>query len=820
MYRFLTFTGDSLVNNFFAPGIWICGRLSFSQKYLLVGFIMMIALTSLSLPLLFHADENSRIAFEERKGLKLFISQSDMLMELIMFRNQSISELTVRPTKELQERIENFIDVARQNKLKKPAERLRTVWMEIQNPKIGHDSRSRFAQFTNAINTLLTIIRDSARMHRMNIDQNLDAAFEMLTNRLPVILATLGNQQVTLAFNTLGLEPFELGAQAGLTESVTSLWAGVDQLIENRPNTLYLKGSLESLISGIARQQETADKFFAEPNSIFELQRLASANLEQARKLLYASAAEADGYLITSISRFHHARLIIASLLFGATAAISYLFASIYFSTLRSLKSLSEGTAAFCLGQLDSRITLDTQDELVLVARNFNTVATKFEHLLDVIREQNESRQRELETLVHARTAQLIEINAQLSAAGQKMQDELNVARFMQTAILPQEFPNQPDYSIHANMFAARELGGDFYDCFPFPDGRFGIVIADVSGKGVVAAFFMAVSRTVLLDQAVGGKSPAEVLASANNLLCERNPMDMFVTACYGIYQPRDGNFVYANAGHHPSLIRKTTGLVEVMPYSCDLALGVMAGATYINYTATLNRGDALLLYTDGVPEALSASGEPFGDEKLRSWFSKTVPEDNAATLVGNLVKEVESFVDGAEASDDLTCLILCRKKERSAIDENPVHVSDKRQLLDYKLPSALAEIAKLADVVENTLHDWPDLIFPVNLCLEELITNIIQHGLNGDCNRFISVKINISEDWLEIVLKDDAPPFDPFTEAPAPNLDVDLDNRFVGGLGIHIVKSMMDNTKAYYDGGNLIILFKTLKKRVKLWKS
>lgn len=137
-----------------------------------------------------------------------------------------------------------------------------------------------------------------------------------------------------------------------------------------------------------------------------------------------------------------------------------------------------------------------------------------------------------------------------------------------------------------------------------------------------------------------------------------------------------------------------------------------------------------------------------------------------------------------------------------------------KTLLLDYQLPAYLQELEKLAAAVEEALPEHPDLAFSVNLCLDELITNTILHGLQGAQNRLIRVRMNISAQLLEIFIKDDAPHFDPFLQAPIPDLDLDLDERQVGGLGVHLVKTLMDDVRTYYDGsGNLIVLLKTLRK-------
>ncbi len=137
-----------------------------------------------------------------------------------------------------------------------------------------------------------------------------------------------------------------------------------------------------------------------------------------------------------------------------------------------------------------------------------------------------------------------------------------------------------------------------------------------------------------------------------------------------------------------------------------------------------------------------------------------------------------------------------------------------KTLLLDYVLPAQLEELEKLAAAVEDALPERPDLAFSANLCLDELITNTVLHGLKGAEGRMIRVRMSMSAEWLEIIIKDDAPQFDPFVEAPEPDLDMDLDERQVGGLGVHLVKTLMDDARTYYDGsGNLIVLLKTLRK-------
>lgn len=146
-------------------------------------------------------------------------------------------------------------------------------------------------------------------------------------------------------------------------------------------------------------------------------------------------------------------------------------------------------------------------------------------------------------------------------------------------------------------------------------------------------------------------------------------------------------------------------------------------------------------------------------------------------------------------------------------VPPSTVAMTNKVLLLESSLPTRLSEIERLADAVSTALPDRPDLAFAANLCLEELITNIITHGLHGAPDRIIQVRMSMSNEWLEIILKDDAPPFDPFKEVPEPDFGIALEDRPIGGLGVHLVKTLMDDARAHYDGsGNLIVMLKTTR--------
>lgn len=270
---------------------------------------------------------------------------------------------------------------------------------------------------------------------------------------------------------------------------------------------------------------------------------------------------------------------------------------------------------------------------------------------------RNQAQQQDLQTLVRKLEAK----NEEIELVHQRVQEELNLARSVQLAILPQRFPRRPEWDVFACMHPARELGGDFYDVLMLGDGRLALLVADVSGKGVGAAFFMAVSRTVLIEAAVPVRPVGQVLAIANQLLCASNPMHLFVTACYGLYNPADGSFVYASAGHSAPLVRRKHGQVDSLPLTHDMALGVLPDEVYTEHRLELAPGDCLLMYTDGVPEAFSRREEAYGFDRLSNWLAGAHPVAEAQPMVQDLVGHIAEFVDGAEPSDDLTCLVLCR---------------------------------------------------------------------------------------------------------------------------------------------------------------
>jgi sigma-B regulation protein RsbU (phosphoserine phosphatase) len=257
--------------------------------------------------------------------------------------------------------------------------------------------------------------------------------------------------------------------------------------------------------------------------------------------------------------------------------------------------------------------------------------------------------------LVHAlRASQAKE--AALLAERERQASELRIAQSIQNGLLPKSLPENPRFRAHAMIEPAREVGGDLYDLFFLDDNRLALAIGDVSGKGVPAALFMAVTRTLMRALAFQIEAPAELLAELNKRLSEDNPSNMFVTLFFGVLDLRTGALIYASGGHNPPLLLSADNRAGMLPRVRGVALGVFAGAPYDEGAATLDAGEHVLLYTDGLTEAMNSGDELYGDDRAVATAARLARFD-PRQLIEALRRDVAEHVAGAEPSDDLTLL-------------------------------------------------------------------------------------------------------------------------------------------------------------------
>ena len=238
------------------------------------------------------------------------------------------------------------------------------------------------------------------------------------------------------------------------------------------------------------------------------------------------------------------------------------------------------------------------------------------------------------------------------------LQNELDVARTMQQDILPKSFPTSEAFDLYASMVPALSVGGDFFDVYEFPDGRIGVAIADVSGKGVPAAMFMMASRTLLKACAAISASTATVLERVNTMLSDENDAMTFVTLLYGIYDPRTKEFVYTNGGHNPPIIVKPNLTTELLESTGGIALGVMQGFKYRENTVIIEPGSMIVFYTDGVVEAEKENKELFEMDRFCEILQGATFKD-AEEVTNEVFSKVREFAGENPQSDDITCLVL-----------------------------------------------------------------------------------------------------------------------------------------------------------------
>ena len=251
-------------------------------------------------------------------------------------------------------------------------------------------------------------------------------------------------------------------------------------------------------------------------------------------------------------------------------------------------------------------------------------------------------------------TNTLLESRAKIEAT----ESELNVATKIQADMLPRSFLRRKEFELFASMEPAKEVGGDFYDFFMIDDDHLALVIGDVSGKGVPAALFMVISKTLIKDHAAMNCSPKELLEKVNNMLIESNEENMFVTVWFGILEISTGKITAANAGHEYPVLRSADGYFELLQDKHGLVVGVVEGICYHEYEIQLEKGDCLFVYTDGVPEATDKDNNLYGTDRMVDALNKDSLAD-PKTLITTVKKDVDSFVGNAPQFDDMTMLCI-----------------------------------------------------------------------------------------------------------------------------------------------------------------
>lgn len=386
-----------------------------------------------------------------------------------------------------------------------------------------------------------------------------------------------------------------------------------------------------------------------------------------------------------------------------------------------------------------------------------------------------------------------------IEEAKARFSKDLEIAKQIQHSSLPSVFPpypNRKDFSIFANMYPAKEVGGDFYDFYLVDENHLAFVIADVSGKGIPGAMFMMTSKTLIKSHTESGLAVNDVFTNVNTQLCENNEAGMFVTAWMGILDLKTGIVKFANAGHNPPLIKHADGTFEYLKSKANFVLAGMDGIRYKEQEIQLEKGDKIYLYTDGVTEAHNDKNELYGEERLLKCLN-SVKDKSVDDICQKIKEDVELFVGTAEQFDDITmlCVSFNEKTKDISITVNPTM-------------ETVSQIAAFVEEEMEKLEISPKISMKLMIAVDEIYSNIIRYSGATEA----TIKIEKNETELCLWFIDNGKPYNPL-DAEEPDITTSSEDRKIGGLGIFMVRKMLNNVEyKYIDGKNILKLTKVIE--------
>lgn len=419
------------------------------------------------------------------------------------------------------------------------------------------------------------------------------------------------------------------------------------------------------------------------------------------------------------------------------------------------------------------KVQINTGDELQELARSFQYMVEELDAYIKNLR--------------------------RVTAEKERIGAELNVARHIQSSMLPcifPAFPERHEFDIFATMTPAKEVGGDFYDFFLVDDDHLALVMADVSGKGIPAALFMMISKTLLKSASQNGLSPKGVLEKVNNQLCENNDAEMFVTVWLGILEISTGKMKCANAGHeYPAIMRKN-GEFELFKDKHGLVLAGMKDVRYREYELELNPGDRFFIYTDGVPEATDASNTLYGTDRMIEALNRS-KNGSCAQILEELYRDIDNFTKPADQFDDIT--MLCLEIKESA--------PDMKKISFFPTMDKLQEVTAFFEDILSKGNAPMKVIAQINVVVDEIFSNIVQYS----GATIVTLGCSLTENQVVLRFSDNGRPYNPI-DKPDPDTSLSAEEREIGGLGIFMVKKIMDEVSyEYKDGLNIFTVTKKL---------
>ena len=478
---------------------------------------------------------------------------------------------------------------------------------------------------------------------------------------------------------------------------------------------------------------------------------------------------ETEGYYIIAVMTQEEALYSMSAsvymLAFMETLVFAALFATIFVLikklVVSNIRKINKSLARITEGDLSVKVDVRDNEEFASLSDDINTTVSTLKRYID--------------------------------EAAARFDKDLEIAKKIQHSALPSVFPPYPhrkDFSIFASMDAAKEVGGDFYDFYLLDENHLAFVVADVSGKGIPGAMFMMTSKTLIKSHAESGLAVNDVFTQVNAQLCENNEAGMFVTAWMGILDLESGLIRYANAGHNPPVVRHKDGSYEYLKGKVNFVLAGMEGVQYKEQLLQLQQGDEIYLYTDGVTEAHDVEKQLFGEDRLLASLN-----DTAGMSVEAICKKVKADVDvfqgEAEQFDDITMLcVRLNEVENKLLSITPT----------------METVPQVAAFVEENLQQFAvpmKMTVKLMVALDEIYSNIVRYSGATEAQ----VRLKKEEDTVQLIFSDNGKPYNPL-DAEEPDVTASAEDRAIGGLGIFMVRKMMDNVEYMYkDGQNMLTL-------------
>ena len=466
----------------------------------------------------------------------------------------------------------------------------------------------------------------------------------------------------------------------------------------------------------------------------------------------------------------------------GLTSLFVFCTRAIY-QMVKPLKEFTDSVVSIAEGNLDTPLPdIHSEDELKQLRDSF-------------------------EYMQHSLKQHITDLQA-TTASKERLQSELKIAHDIQMGMIPTSFPQRQDLDLFASMTPAKEVGGDLYDFIIEGDELF-FIIGDVAGKGVPASLYMAVTRTLFRNLAGNYQSAANIVREMNHAIASTNDSYVFVTVFVGVLDMKTHYLTYCNAAHNAPVMITTEGECSLLEVETNLPIGVEDRYNYNEQQVDFPPGSALLLYTDGLTEAMYFSNDGsrklFGEQRVLHDVEKN-SKASAIEVIDFLKQHVSVFADGTEQSDDLTMLFL-----RHGTAQEP-GVDPSRRLI---MKNEMSEVGRLRAFFFSVCREHgidDETAKTLNLALEEWVANVIGYAYPKGMRGHVEVTADVHEDVLTLVIKDHGTAFDPTQHAEV-DINAELDERTIGGLGIHLVRTIMDTVEYQRtaDGYNRLVLTKTL---------